>query len=186
MPGFVTETLTDQPQPPRHIPFASVTFAVLAGADCAIYVGSAVVFIAVGLLFMTGGLGFTRAPLSVSLIFVGVGFLPLLLALFRIWQVRRAVRDGDAQLAEVVEAEAGRARYRGTPWGEPLLQQGVPIAAKGTYRLGTGETGSYYMQQSWALPLRPGDRIWVVRLDGRDVLYAPGPGYATRSSRVVG
>jgi len=88
---------------------------------------------------MTGGLGFTPAPLSVSLIFVGVGFLPLLLALFRVWQVGRAVRDGDAKLAEIVEAEAGRARYRGTPWGEPLFRQGVPVAAKGTYRLGTGE-----------------------------------------------
>lgn len=176
MPGFVSETLAEQPQSPRHVPLTSVTFAVLAGADCAIYLGSAVVFIAAGLLFMTGGLGFTPAPLSVSLIFVGVGFLPLLLALFRVWQVGRAVRDGDAKLAEIVEAEAGPARYRGTPWGEPLFRQGVPVAAKGTYRLGTGETGSYYMQQSWALPLRQGDRIWVVRLDGRDVLYAPRQG----------
>lgn len=50
----------------------------------------------------------------------------------------------------------------------------MPIAARGTYRfIDTGDTGRYYMQQRWALALRPGDRMWVLRRAGRDVLYAP-------------
>lgn len=37
----------------------------------------------------------------------------------------------------------------------------------------TGATGTYYLEQAWALSLRPGDRIWVLRSHGRDILYAP-------------
>ena len=79
-------------------------------------------------------------------------------------------------MAEVTDAEVGRARIYGTPWGEPLMAGGMtPIAARGTYRtIDTGQTHRYYMQQRWALALRPGDNMWVVRTQGRDVLYAPG------------
>jgi hypothetical protein len=48
-----------------------------------------------------------------------------------------------------------------------------PIAAIGVYRLPTGEMGRYYMQQWWATRLTRGARIWVVRLNGRAVLFAP-------------
>jgi hypothetical protein len=63
----------------------------------------------------------------------------------------------------------------GTPWGDLLgTKYSAPPAARGTYRLvDTGETGTYYMQQRWALALFPGDTIWVLRHRGRDVLYAP-------------
>lgn len=79
-------------------------------------------------------------------------------------------------MAAITDAEIGTARIYGTPWGEPLMVGGMtPIAARGMYRIiETGETGAYYLQQRWALNLRPGDRIWVLRSNGRDVLYAPG------------
>ena len=109
---------------------------------------------------------------------VAVGIACALLAVFRIWQVASVLRSGDAQVAEIVEAEAGPARIYGTPWGEPMGTRMQPSAARGSYRvISTGETCRYYMQQKWALALQPGMRIWVLRRNGRDVLYAPvGPG----------
>lgn len=105
---------------------------------------------------------------------LGLGLLCALLPSFRIWQVGRALGEGDAHLADVVEAHVGPARIYGTPWGEPLATRMRPIAAIGTYRLtDKGETGRYYMQQWWATELQPGARIWVLRRGGRDVLYAP-------------
>jgi len=174
LPGFVAETLSSQPKPPRRIPIQAIVFAVLDGADCAIYAGGAVVFVVFGVTFMTGTFGVTPAPISVSSIFVGVGLILLLLVAFRVWQVAGAMRIGEAHIAQVTVAQVGPARSMGTPWGEPLLGRAGPIAAKGGYRFtDTGETGHYYMQQTWALALRQGMRIWVVRVHGRDVLYAP-------------
>jgi hypothetical protein len=109
-----------------------------------------------------------------GLVMVGAGVLSGLVAVFRIWKVAGALRQGDAQVAEVVDAEVGRARIYGTPWGEPMGTRTRPIAARGTYRLNSsGETGPYYMQQRWATKLQPGTRIWVLRDNGRDFLYAP-------------
>ena len=134
--------------------------AVLGGLDCAIYVGAALVLVVAGVA-------------ATAWYLVAIGIACGLLAVFRIWQVASVVRSGDAQVAEVVEAEVGRARIYGTPWGEPMGTRMQPIAARGSYRVvSTGETGSYYMQQSWALALQPGTQIWVLRRNGRDVLYA--------------
>jgi hypothetical protein len=109
-----------------------------------------------------------------GLVIVGLGILCALLPSFRIWQVVRALREGDAHVAVIVEAGIGPARIYGTPWGEPMGTRTRPIAARGTYRLSdTGESGPYYMQQWWATKLLPGARIWVLRRSGRDVLYAP-------------
>ena len=174
LPGFIGETLSSQPKPPRRIPIQSIVLAVLDGADCAIYAGGAVVFVAFGLTFMTGSFGVTPAPIWDSSTFVGVGLILVLLVAFRVWQVGGAMRNGQAHIAQVTVAQAGPARLTGTPWGEPLVGRAGPIAARGGYRFtDTGETGHYYMQQTWALTLRQGMRIWVVRVNGRDVLYAP-------------
>jgi len=104
-----------------------------------------------------------------------VGALAIALVAYRIWSVWRALETGEAQAVEIMRTEAGTARLLGTPWGD--LAGGkfsAPPAARGTYQLpNTVETGSYYMQQRWALALHPGDTIWVVRVNGRDVLYAP-------------
>jgi hypothetical protein len=148
----------------------------LAGVDCAVYAAASVIFIGFGLAGIAHALtsGDTSSDVATGLVFIGLGALTGMLPAFRIWQVDRALRRGDAQMAEVIEAEVGRARIYGTPWGEPMMAGGMqPIAARGTYRLdGTGENGKYYMQQRWAAALRPGARIWVLRR-GRHVVYAP-------------
>ena len=46
----------------------------------------------------------------IALVIQGIGALFGLLAAFRIWQVYGALRFGEAQAAEVVEARVGRAR----------------------------------------------------------------------------
>src|SRR5438477_3518784 len=84
LPGFVAETLSSQPKLPRRIPIQSIVLAVLDGADCAIYAGGAVVFVAFGLTVMTGSFGVTPAPISASSIFVGVGLILGLLVAFRV------------------------------------------------------------------------------------------------------
>jgi hypothetical protein len=166
LPRFVAETLSIQPSPPRQVPVSSVIRAVMGGIDCQIYAAGGLFFIVFGLVGLTAG------PIA---FWIGVGFLvagalSLWLAIFRIRQVSRALQLGDAQIVEITDAEAGRARWYGTPWGD--LMRGT--AARGRYQLaGTGENGIYYMQQAWALSLRPGDQIWVVHASGRDVLYAP-------------
>lgn len=169
--SFIAETLSTQPSPPRQVPILSVARAVLGGADCAIYAGCGVLFIALGLSFVTGVVPIEPAWSAVwgGLIVVGLGVVSTLVAVFRIWQVERALQIGDAQAAEVIQAEVGRPRPTGSLWGDPMA-----TAVKGSYQLtGSREAGHYYMQQMWALGLRPGATIWVVRVNGRDVLYAP-------------
>jgi len=39
LPGFIAETLSFQPRPPRSVPVVGVVIAVVAGADCALYSG---------------------------------------------------------------------------------------------------------------------------------------------------
>ena len=174
LPAFLSTTLAGQRRPPRGIPLGDVARAVLAGADCAIYAGGFVVLIVLSVLVQLWPSTPSASDGRVALVIQGIGVLFGLLASFRIWQVYGALRFGEAQAAEVVEARVGRARMYGTPWGEPMMSRGMPIAALGTYRLtDTGETGHYYMQQWWATALRPGQRIWVLRRNGRDVLYAP-------------
>jgi hypothetical protein len=158
------------------VPLQSVVRAVVGGFDCAIYVGAALVLIALGVAIMAHALPSANASTDVpgGLVSAGLGAAIGLLAVFRIWQVESVLQGGEALMAEVVEAEVGRARIYGTPWGEPMGTRMQPIAAMGSYRvISTGETGRYYMQQNWALALRPGTQIWVLRRNGRDVLYAP-------------
>jgi hypothetical protein len=175
---FVASTLAQQTDPPRSVSLTSIARAVLAGADCMIYAGSGVVFLGLGAALMithTGASGIQVRPSAVGAVLPLVGILCLALAVFRIWRVAFALRQGDAHMAEISSAEVSSARLYGTPWGEPMMVMGRPIAARGEYRVtDTGETGRYYMQQNWALSLRPGDKLWVVRKGGRDVLYAPG------------
>lgn len=178
LPRFVGELLTRWPTAPRNVPMRSVVWVVVRGADCTIYAGAGTFFAVLGLVAIVTdtevpGPGVRQSAIGEG--FVVVGLLCLALASFRIWRVNSALRNGEAHLAEVTDAETGRARIYGTPWGEPLMVGGVPIAAKGKYRIiNTGEIGAYYLQQRWALDLRPGDRIWVLRSRGRDLLYAPG------------
>jgi len=179
LPAFVASVIARRPAPPRHIPVASVASVVLRGADCSIYAGAGIFFAIVGLFAVVtdGGVpgpGVSQTAIGEGLI--ALGLLCLSLASFRIWRVTSVLNAGEAHLAEVMTAAVGRARIYGTPWGEPLMMSPMtPIAARGTYRIvETGESGAYYMQQSWALGLRPGDRIWVLRSNHRDVLYAPG------------
>jgi hypothetical protein len=154
----------------------------LAGVDCAIYAAGSVILIASGVAVLTHALPSSSPSFDAKggLVVIGLGVLSGLLAAFRVWQVDSALRRGDALMAEVTQAEVGRPRIYGTPWGQPMLAGGMgPIAAKGTYRLvGSGETGRYYMQQWWAASLQPGARIWVLRKNGRDVLYAPANNFS--------
>jgi hypothetical protein len=137
------------------------------------YAGGAVFLIAFGLSARVWP-GTSTAGIRGGLVFAGLGVLISLVAVFRIWQVARALRRGDAYVAEVVDAQVGPARIYGTPWGEPMGTRTRPLAATGTYRLITsGEAGRYYMHQRWATALKTGARIWVLRYNGRDVLYAP-------------
>ncbi len=175
LPVFVSETLTARPAPPRKVALIAVLRAVLGGFDCAIYAGGAVVGIAFGLAIMAHLLPSSKSSADgpTGAFILGLGLLSLLLPIYRIWQVHGALENGDAQLAEIVEAEVGRARFYGTPWGEAMGSRMNPIAAIGVYRLPTGEMGRYYMQQWWATRLTRGARIWVVRLNGRAALFAP-------------
>jgi hypothetical protein len=61
-----------------------------------------------------------------------MGGFPLPAPSFRIWRVTSVLKTGKAYVAEVTNAEVGRARIYGTPWGEPLrVSPMTPIAAKG-------------------------------------------------------
>jgi hypothetical protein len=173
LPRFVSRILAEQPTPPRQVSNLDVARTVLVGADGALYAGGAVFLIAFGLSARVWP-GTTPAGLRFGLVLAGLGVLSSLVAVFRIWQVARVLRHGDAQVAEVVDVKVGRARVFGTPWGEPIGTRSRQLAATGTYRLITsGETGGYYMKQRWATALKPGARILVLRHNGRDVLYAP-------------
>ena len=143
---------------------------MLAGIDCLIYAGT-------GLLFALLGAVAATSTRGIGLAFLVVGLAELGLVVFRVWQVQLAVVSGEAFVARVEQSSAGAPRLYGTPWGEPITSRSrMPYAGRGVYRIaGTGETGSYYMQQRWAVALKPGDAIWVLRRRGRDVLYAPSP-----------
>jgi hypothetical protein len=180
--AFISKTLASQPAAPRTVSIVSVAGAVLAGVDCIIYVVSGAFLVAIGWQALTPA---SPAPSWVGITLLCAGAALLLLVGYRIWQVRRDLQSGEAQLAEVTQSEAGVARLWGTPWGDLVgSKYSAPPAAKGTYRLTSRpETGHYYMQQRWALALFPGDTIWVLRVGGRDVLYAPassGPGLQKR------
>ena len=176
LPHFVSRTLAEQPLAPRQVPIGVVDQAVLRGVDCGIYAVGALVLIGFGLAVAAHALpsGSTASDVPGGLGIVGLGLLCAVLPSFRVWQVARALREGDAHVADVIEAEVGPARIYGTPWGEPMGNRMRPIAATGSYRLtDTSESGRYYMQQWWATTLQTGARIWVLRRGGRDVLFAP-------------
>lgn len=175
LPLFVSRTLANQPIPPRQVSIRLLVWAVLSGVDCAIYAIGSLVLIGVGLAVAAHALpSSSRSSHALGLAIVGLGLLCGLLPSFRVWQVARALREGDAHVADVTEAGVGSARLYGTPWGEPMGTRTRPIAAMGPYRISdTGESSRYYMQQWWATKLQPGARIWVLRHGGRDVLYGP-------------
>jgi len=176
LPLFVSQTLANQPIAPRQVPIRLVVRAVLSGVDCTIYAIGSLVLIGFGLAVAAHALPSRSSSSDVpgGLVIVGVGVLCALLPSFRVWQVARALREGDAHVADIAEAAVRPARLYGTPWGEPMGTRTRPIAASGTYRItDTGESHPYYMQQRWATTLQPGARIWVLRRGGRDVLYAP-------------
>jgi hypothetical protein len=174
LPFLIAKVLDDQPEPPRRVPFRSILRAVLGGADCAIYLASGVLFIVLGMYFNARGQSVSGKADWGGLMFIGAGVLLTSLAIFRLWQVEGALLNGDAEVAQVMLARWRWAPVIGSPWGEPVGKKGYPMVAHGTYQLiGSRESGEYSIQQAWALNLRPGNRIWVLRLDGRDVLYAP-------------
>jgi hypothetical protein len=120
LPSFVASALAQQSDPPRRVSLISIAGAVLAGADCLIYAGSGVIFIAIGVAVMltrTGASGIEVRPSAVGAVLPLVGILYLALAVFRIWRVASARRQGDAHMAEISSAEVSSARLYGTPWG---------------------------------------------------------------------
>jgi hypothetical protein len=149
-----------------------VAGAVLGGIDCIIYLGGGVFLVVMGWRALNLD---PASPGWFAPTLFAVGALALALVAYRIWSVWRALETGEAQAAEIMRTEAGNARMWGTPWGDLAgAKFSAPPAARGTYQLKTThEVGSYYMQQRWALALHPGDAIWVLRVKGRDVLYAP-------------
>jgi hypothetical protein len=178
IPTLVAETLASQPSVPRQVSLLSVAGAVLGGIDCLIYLAGGVVLVAMG--WRALNLNPPAPGWLASALFIA-GAAAIVLVAYRIWDVSRALKIGDARVAQVMRTEAGIARLWGTPWGDLVgTKYSAPRAARGTYQLAnTGEIGGYYMQQRWALGLHPGDTIWVLRVNGRDVLYAPnssGPG----------
>jgi hypothetical protein len=180
LPRFVATTLSAQPSAPRAVKTLSVAVVVAAGLDGVCYTAAGVISTAAGAAILIGVPARLGEPdnivrpaaesvwVGVVLLVIGLFFLALIG--FRIWQVRQALATGAAELAEVTTAEAGLARLRGSLWGDLAWGQ----AARGSYRMTqSSDTGRYYMQQRWALALQPGMRIWVVRLNGKDILYAP-------------
>jgi hypothetical protein len=168
LPVFAARVLDAQPRPPRAVPLLSTAEAVLTGIDCLIYSGT-------GLLFTVLGTVAASSTRGIGLVFLAAGLAELGLVVFRVWQVQLALVSGDALAAQVEQSSAGPPRVYGSLWGEPLTSRSrSPYASRGVYRIAdTGETGGYYVQQRWAVALKPGDAIWVLRRRGRDVLYAP-------------
>jgi hypothetical protein len=167
LPRFADEILSHQPTPPREVGPISVVLVVVRGLDGGIYASSAFLLTFTGamLLLSTSGIG---TPISVVSIVIGV--VCAALVTFRVIDVLRALRTGEAVMVEVVQNKVGPARIYGTPWGD--LSSGS--AASGDYRNpATGAIHGYYMQQRWATHLKPGARMWVFRIHDRDVLYAP-------------
>jgi hypothetical protein len=172
IPTLVAETLAFQPSGPRRVSLFAVASAVLRGIDCVIYLGGGAFLIVMGWRALSVD---PPAPGWFAPALFIVGALAIVLVAYRIWDVWRALKTGEARVAEIMRTEAGAARLWGTPWGDLAgAKFSAPPAARGTYQLAnTGEIGGYYMQQRWALALHPGDTIWVLRVNGRDALYAP-------------
>jgi hypothetical protein len=167
LPDFAAGILAVQRTPPRRVSIRSVGAAVLAGLDGALYAGGGTYLILAGLVLLstTSGVGIWIATIS-----LGTGLLCAAISALRIWQMWRALRFGEALVALVIQGRVGRVRLQGSPWGDLWWGR----AASGDYQIpASGGTGRYYMQQRWALDLKPGTQIWVLRVTGRDVLYAP-------------
>jgi len=108
--------------------------------------------------------------LPIDLGFLAVGLLSLLLVVYRIVSVSGVLRSGVGSLVYITEASTGRSRLHGTPWGDVVNGR----AARGKYRdPNTAQEGTYYLQQDWALTLKPGDRTWVIRAESGPTLYGP-------------
>ena len=174
LPVLAAEIITRQPSPPRRVGPGEVGIAVVRGLDGAIYATGGVfaTFAGVILFYTTSGIGF-----PISMVSVSAGLFCASLVIFRVIDVWRALRRGDALKVVATQTKVGRARIYGSLWGD--LTSGA--AARGHYEeLLTGASGEYYMQQRWAAALQPGTPMWVLRINGRDVLYAP----ASAPSRV--
>jgi hypothetical protein len=180
LPLFVSKALAEQPTPPRQVATLGLIRAVLGGTDCAVFAGFALAAIACGLGELLGLL--PNANAGAALTFAGVAAIFALPPAFRIWSVRRALRAAEADIAEVVTAQVGPVRGRGATWGDRT--GGIANAAEGTYRLQrTGAIAAYYMQQHWAMALRPGAWIWVLPLDRLNIVFAPVDDGATQTNR---
>ncbi len=167
LPDFVAGIVAVQRTPPRRVSIRAAGAAVLAGLDGALYAGGGIYLTLAGVMLLstTSGVGIWIATIS-----LGAGLLCAALAAFRISQVWRALRFGETLVAVVTQGRVGRVRLQGSPWGDLWWGR----AASGDYLVPpTGAKGHYYMQQRWALDLKPGAQIWVLRVAGRDVLYAP-------------
>jgi len=167
LPGFVTEILSTQPDAPRQVTIQSVARAVLGGFDCAIYAvfGVYATFNSIVLLIYTSGPGTPIGYVSLA-----AGLASLGLVLYRITDVWNVLRRGDALVVEITQSEIGRGRPYGTPWGDIA----TPRAAEGDYEeVRSRAPGHFYMQQRWALELTAGMRMWVLRSNGRDMIFAP-------------
>ena len=166
MATLTSVVASNQPIPPREVKLSVVTGTTLKGVDGAIY-------LAAGLLFLVGGAFFTiMAPkiLAIDLGFLAAGLLCLWLLAYRIVSASRVLRSGVATLVEVTEASTRRSRLEGTPWGDMV----GGTAARGKYRDPTrAQAGTYYLQQGWALTLKPGDHMWVIRAESGPTLYGP-------------
>jgi len=167
LPMFAGQIMSEQSRVPRKVSIQLVAMAVIRGLDGAIYAtgGIFATLLGVILFYTTSGVG---TPISLASFVLGVFCIGLVtLRIITVWS---ALRDGEALIGEVTEAEVGKARLYGTPWGD--LASGM--AARGKYLdPGTGITGRYYMQQRWAMHLEAGMQLWVLRQHGRDFLYAP-------------
>jgi len=167
LPAFAGQIMSEQARARRQVSILLVAMAVIRGLDGAIYATGGIFATLLGaiLFYNTSGIGM---PISVASFVVGVFCIGLVI--LRIITVWSALRDGEALIVEVTEAEVGKARLYGTPWGD--LASGM--AARGKYLDSeTGIPGRYYMQQRWATHLEVGMQLWVLRQHGRDFLYAP-------------
>jgi hypothetical protein len=167
LPTFAAEVIRAFPSAPRSVSWYNTARAILRGFDGATYAMSAVFFVFLGFALNATRSGFAR-PLSMALVIAGLGCTGLVI--FRIATIWNALRNGDASLVEVTEATVRRARIYGSPWGDLV----TGAAAVGKYRdVRTATTGTYYMQQRWAIQLKVGARIWALRHRGHDALYTP-------------
>jgi len=175
LPLFTAEILARQPQAPRAVRVDAVALAVVRGLDGAILATGAIFVTPLGLYLL---LTKTGIGIPIALTCIASGLFCAAALLFRVVQVWRALATGESLVVEVTAAQRRRARLYGSLWGD--MSSGFAVG--GSYRSSaTGAEGSFYVQQQWAQGLRPGMAMWVVRLNGRDVLYAPSPPGALRA-----